>query len=249
MANLEAVLGKEEGQHRLLVKIGTKAFVVGSPQSVPNTVSRAHCELSVDFSNDQACTATKIRIRNLKSQNITYVDGQEVESKVIKENSHVQLGFDRYSVDLRKVIDGMRKFQMSANPQPPETYSLSPLRTVWEEYDSTRMQLQLKEQKKNNIRNLGGILSATGILFMCVPALGALRFVATGFSLIIGLFFFIKGMNTSSSLTVKLHELDKEFRKRYVCPNPKCRHFMGSMPYDVLRQNKGCPHCKCKYTE
>ena len=47
MAKVEAVIGKEEGSHRLLVKIGQKAFVVGAPQSVPNTVSRQHCSLSV----------------------------------------------------------------------------------------------------------------------------------------------------------------------------------------------------------
>lgn len=54
MANIEAIIGKEEGLHRLLIKIGQKAFVVGNPQSVPNSVSRTHCSLSVDYSDDTA---------------------------------------------------------------------------------------------------------------------------------------------------------------------------------------------------
>ena len=130
MAKVEAVIGKEEGQHRLLVKIGQKAFVVGSPQSVPNTVSRSHCSLSVEYTDDQARKVTKIKIQNLKPQNITYVDGQEVESKSIKEISHVQLGFDRYNMDLKQVVDGMRKGLPTAPPPPPETFSLLKLKAV-----------------------------------------------------------------------------------------------------------------------
>ena len=249
MAKVEAVIGKEEGQHRLLVKIGQKAFVVGSPQSVPNTVSRSHCSLSVEYTDDQARKVTKIKIQNLKPQNITYVDGQEVESKSIKEISHVQLGFNRYNMDLKQVVDGMRKFLPAAPPPPPETFSLLKLKAVWEEYDSAKMELQLAEQKKNNFRGLGGILSGAGILFMFIPSLGVIRYLATGLAVLIGIVFFIRGMNTNSSLTVKLHDLDEEFRKRYVCPNPECRHFLGQIPYDVLRQNKGCSYCKCKYKE
>lgn len=245
MAKLEAVLGKEEGQHRLLVKIGSKAFVVGTPQSVPNTVSRTHCSLSVEFSDDLTRKVTKIMIKNIKTQNITYVDGQEIETKVIGENSFVQLGIDRYSVDLKQVINGMRKFL----PQLPEEFSILPLKSIWQDYDTTKMQLQLSEQKKNNFRSLGGILSGAGILFMFVPALGIIRYLATGMSVLIGIVFFFRGMNTNSSLTVKLHDLDENFRKKYVCPNPKCRHFLGQIPYDVLRQNKGCVHCKCQFKE
>lgn len=47
MKRLDIVIGREENQHRLLVKMGQKAFVVGSPQSVPNSVSRNHCNLIV----------------------------------------------------------------------------------------------------------------------------------------------------------------------------------------------------------
>ena len=191
LAEVEAVIGKEEGQHRLLVKIGQKAFVVGSPQSVPNTVSRSHCSLSVEYTDDQARKVTKIKIQNLKPQNITYVDGQEVESKSIKEISHVQLGFNRYNMDLKQVVDGMRKFLPAAPPPPPETFSLLKLKAVWEEYDSAKMELQLAEQKKNNFRGLGGILSGAGILFMFIPSLGVIRYIATGLSVLIGIVFFI----------------------------------------------------------
>ena len=51
MTKLDIVIGREENLHRLLVKMGQKAFVVGSPQSVPNSVSRNHCALVVELVN------------------------------------------------------------------------------------------------------------------------------------------------------------------------------------------------------
>lgn len=249
MAKVEAVIGKEEGQHRLLVKIGQKAFVVGSPQSVPNTVSRSHCSLSVEYTDDQNRKVTKIKIQNLKPQNITYVDGQEVESKAIKENSHVQLGFDRYNMDLKQVVDGMRKFLPAAPPPPAKEYSLKSLQKIWEEYDEEKLRISDEAAKNANRQKLQGILSMSGMLIGFIPGIDqTVRIVIIAAALIVALFFFIKG-SSDETVQRKLHDLDEEFRKRYVCPNPECRHFIGNIPYDILRQNNGCPHCKCKYKE
>lgn len=249
MAKVEAVIGKEEGLHRLLVKIGQKAFVIGHPQSVPNTVSRAHCSLSVDYSDDQERKVREIRIQNLKPQNITCVDGLEVESKSIKEGALVQLGCDRYTVDLRSVIDGMRKFLTPVAPPQPKEYSIASLKKVWEEYDEERLRITDDAAKSANRQRLQGILSMCGMLISFVPGVdNIVRVLIIVAALFVAIYFFVKG---SSDKTVqrKLHSLDGQFRKRYVCPNPECRHFVGNVPYDILRQNSGCPYCKCKYKE
>lgn len=248
MARLEAIIGKEEGRHRLLVKVGHDAFTVGGDQSVPRSVSRAHCRLTVDFSDDAERRVKDLKLQNLKAQNITCVDGLEIEVKAIGEYARVQLGFERYQMDLRQVLAGMRKL-LPPFTVPPKYYCISQLRTVWENYDKTRLGLQLAEQKRNNLRGLGGIFSTAAILLAFIPSLGALRFVAMGISLVLGLCFFFRGFNSKCSLAVKLHDLDEDFRKKYVCPNPECRHFLGNVPYDVLRQNKGCGFCKCRYSE
>ncbi|MDE7456954.1 MAG: FHA domain-containing protein [Prevotella sp.] len=247
MAKVEAVVGKEEGQHRLLVKIGSKAFAVGNPQSVPNTVSRTHCSLSVEYSDTQARKVTKIKIQNLKSQNITYVDGQEVEAKVIQEDSHVQLGSERYSVDLKQVIDGMRKF-LPAMPSPSaKEYLIAPLMKIWQEYDEEKLRISDEAARNANRQRLQGILSMSGMLIGFIPGIDqTIRIVIIAVALLIAIYFFIKG-SSDDTVQRKLHDLDEEFRKRYVCPNPECRHFMGNIPYDVLSQNNGCSHCKCKY--
>lgn len=247
MAKVEAVIGKEEGQHRLLVKIGSKAFVVGNPQSVPNTVSRIHCSLSVEYSDDQTRKVTKIKIQNLKPQNITYVDGQEVEAKMIKEDSRVQLGCERYPMDLRLVVDGMRKFLPAAPPPSAKEYSIVPLRKIWEEYDEERLSISDEAAKNANRQRLQGILSMSGMLIGFIPDINqTIRIVVIAAALLIAIYFFIRG-SQDDTVQRKLHDLDEEFRKKYVCPNPECHHFIGNVPYDILSQNTGCQYCKCKY--
>lgn len=247
MANVEAVIGKEEGQHRLLVKIGQKAFVVGIPQSVPNSVSRLHCRLSVEYTDDQAREVTRIKIQNLKPQNITYVDGQEVESKAIKENSHVQLGFDRYNMDLKQVVDGMRKFLPAAPPPPPPEYSIDHLEEVWNRYHDMKLELHKKQHSLGLWARIPMFFSmGAGVLVAIVPdAYKPYPCVLTALSLIVMIYGFIQQKNFVFS--EEMDKLENWLQDNYVCPNPDCRHFVGNIPFRILRTNPGCGHCRCRY--
>lgn len=238
----EAIIGREEGKHRLLVKVGQKGFTVGEENSVPRTVSRTHCKVILN--------ADCVKVINLKSESCIYVDGQEVESKTISEESRLQLGEDRYDIDLKYIISCIRKItgvSTSESQSFSEEFSLQPLKQIWDEYETTRLEMQLAEHKKKNIEKLGGICSSCGVLFYFFEGMGNLRFVLTGASILIALIFFIRGMNTSSSLVLRLNKLDKDFWKRYVCPNPKCHIFVGNIPFDLLSSRKRCPNCGCKY--
>ena len=123
MAKIEALLGKEEGAHRLEVRVGQKAFVFSSPESVPKSVSRTHCFLTVEYSDDVNRTVKSIVVKNVKMQNTTYVDGQEIEQKVVKESSKVQLGFERYPLDLPTIIAKLRSMLPEVKVEP-KTYSI-----------------------------------------------------------------------------------------------------------------------------
>lgn len=247
MAKVEAVIGKEEGQHRLLVKIGQKAFVVGNPQSVPNTVSRSHCTLSVDYTDNPDRKVTKIKIQNLKPQNITYVDGQEVESKAIKENARVQLGYERYPMDLNMIVDGMRKFLPAAPPPSPAEYNIDSLEEVWDRYHDMKLELQKKQHSLGLWARIPMFFSmGSGVLTAIVPDeykpyLGVL----TALSLIIMIYGFIQQKNFVFS--EEMDKLENWFQDNYVCPNPQCHHFVGNIPFKILKTNPGCGYCKCKY--
>ena len=248
MAKIEALLGKEEGSHRLEVKVGQKAFVVGSPGSVPKSVSRNHCLLTVEYSDDAKRTVQSIIVKNMKIENSTFVDGQEVEQKRVKENAVVQLGFEHSPLDLQTVIAKLRALLPEVKVEP-KTYSILPLKKVWEEYDSAKLAITSSSVKSANRQRLQGILSMFGMLMGFIPGVPtACRIAIMGTAFLMAIYFFVKG-SVGDPVHKRLHDLDNDFRKRYVCPNPDCHHYLGQIPYDVLRQNKNCGYCKCLYKE
>lgn len=239
---IDAVIGREHGTNRLLITIGSKAVALSPNNSVPKTVSGTHCRLQVDDHGTMTLT-------NIKSQLCTYVDGIQIDSKQITFDSRIELGEDRFRVDMATV----KKAMDTIVPPPPKVFSLRPLERVWKDYDEKRLAYQLDEQRRNNWRAGGGILSMMGILFMFIPLPESwgnsmlFRIIFTAAALLVAIYFFIRGFDTSKSLVVKIRELDEKFRKKYVCPNPDCHHFMGMQPYDVLKDNKRCPYCGCQY--
>ena len=253
LKGMTLLIGKKPVEGCLLVaftlKGQLKTLSLGAPNSVPGSVSRckaaegvAHCKLAIDQNG-------KMVITNLKQENVTYVNGMEVQSKKVGPDSTVELGMDRYAINIGTIVENVAKAIDKVMPPPPKEYSISHLEAVWTDYDTRRTNEQLSEQKKNNLQRLGGILSSCGILFMFFEGMGNLRFVFTGVSVVIALVFFFRGLNTSNSLLMRLKKIDEDFQQKYVCPNPDCRHYLGNKPYHLLRQDKSCPWCKCRYVE
>lgn len=233
---IEAIIGRQHGTNCLLMTIQGKGYVLSDKGTVPNTVSSSHCRLVVDDNGVWT-------LSNIKSELDTFVDGLQIDSRQITPQSRVDLGINHFVVDMQKV-------QAVVNKIMPPVFSLRPLEQIWDEYDKGRMALQLAEQRRNNWRAGGGVLSLLGILvmFIPIPALGKIRFVFTGASFLVALYFFVRGFNSSNSLPMKLKKLNEDFESKYLCPNPDCPRFMGPRPYKQLQFDKGCPHCQCKYT-
>lgn len=93
---MEIIIGREEGARRLHCIVGGREFNIGQAGTVPLSVSRRHCKISVNGSN--------ISIENIKAQNVTFVDGNQVVSKGITSNSRVQLGEERFLVPLQQIL-------------------------------------------------------------------------------------------------------------------------------------------------
>ena len=93
---MEIIIGREEGARRLHCIVGGREFNIGQAGAVPLSVSRRHCKISVNGSN--------ISIENIKAQNVTFVDGNQIVSKGITSNSRVQLGEERFLVPLQQIL-------------------------------------------------------------------------------------------------------------------------------------------------
>lgn len=245
------LIGKEPKQGRLLIAVVgiANTGAIGAFGSVSNGVSRciptdgiAHCKITVGM--DESMTIT-----NMKPQNVTYVDGIEIVSKRITTSSQVALGMDRYLINVNTVIEAALKLL----PPKVEEYSIKHLEKVWDKYHDSNIELKKKNQEmaaamsfppiltlgSTGISAVAGVLGFMQVTFITIP----LIFVGAG--LMIRNYYRRKN-DTSIEDGDKLAE---EFQLNYVCPNPKCKRFMGNQPYKIIRQQKGCPLCKCLYNE
>ena len=235
---MEIIIGREEGARRLHCVAGGREFNIGAAGSVPLSVSRQHCKLTVNGSD--------ITIENIKVQNITFVDGNQIVSKTISATSKVQLGEERFLIPLQQILQLATGGKVGA-PEVP-TFSLKPLKSVWEEYDRRKMEIQNDAAKSANKQRLQGILSMLGMCVGFIPGIDqTVRIVIIVAALAIAVYFFIKG-SMNESVQQQLHDLDEEFAKKYKCPNPKCGKPFGAVPYRNIEYNKQCFACGCKYT-
>lgn len=247
---MEIIIGREEGARRLHCIADGREFNVGQAGCVPTSVSRKHCKLNIN--------GDKMTIENLREQNITYVDGNQIFCKGITAQSKVQLGQERYTIPLQEIIQlatgkataTANKPQADAKPAPP-TFSLTVLKPIWEEYNQRMLQIDIdsakKQKEEKQKKSIQALCSSAGMLFVLIPQLGIMRFILMGISALITLYLFLKDDN-DDIIAVKKNKLNEEYATKYKCPNPQCGKPFGNVPYRNIEFNKQCLACGCKYT-
>ena len=134
-------------------------------------------------------------------------------------------------------------------------YSISYLKDVWDKYHGDLLALQKRQKNLALIKSMYmpcTILSS--IVGIAATHVGLNENIAEMISYVmyalaaVVLFYGLFKSFTDRSIEEK-EQITEEFQQNYVCPNPECRHFMGNMPYNILRQNKKCAYCKCKLSE
>lgn len=243
---MEIIIGREEGARRLHCIADGREFNVGQAGCVPASVSRKHSKITINGSN--------MSIENLKPQNITFVDDSQIFSKGITETSKVQLGNEKYTVPLQQIIQlatGTAATGSGTTQQPKAetpTFSLKPLKGIWDEYDRRKLEIQEAAAKSANMSRLQGILSMCGMCIGFIPGIDqTLRIVIIVVALLVAIYFFFQGMS-NDSVQKQLRDLDEEYANKYKCPNPSCGKPFGSVPYRQIEFNKQCFACGCKYT-
>ena len=102
---MEIIIGRDPNTNHLAFLVDGKRGVDSSvtfPQSIsrlrPNE-NMGHCRILIK--NDD------IRIINLNSENVTYVNGEEIKHSVkIDLHSIIELGMDQYRISLKKILKG-----------------------------------------------------------------------------------------------------------------------------------------------
>lgn len=226
---MEFIIGRDPQTSQLKVACGQQSISLGNPGDVPMTVSRQHCLLTVDNGH---CT-----IKNLKPQNVTFVNDMAIAQKSVKESDTVTLGSEKYRIDLASILKAIQQLA-------PKTADIRPLQAVWEEHDKHSLDQVIAERRFNALRGATSLITMTAIILALTVGRNIWYIMLYCLAILVSFLFTIKAYKDSTNVPKKRKEQDMEFRSKYVCPN--CGHHF-TMPYDELSQYEACPYCKAKF--
>lgn len=263
------LIGKEPGQGRLLVSVDGKKAAIGATNSVPGSVSRckvpegvAHAQITIDQNGNMVLT-------NMKSANVTYVNGSEVASKRITPSNTVELGMDRFNISLPVIIETAKKLESlntgdygdlggngGQKGNSVKQYNISHLEHVWNDFHDRNMEIKQRQRNQALMSRIpmfftmgGGAVSAVSIAFGWPEAVRYLCVGMTVLGVIIMIYTFFKSKNDTS--LEDSERILEDFQERYTCPNPDCNKFLGNMSYRLMKKQYSmhCPYCKCEFVE
>ena len=252
------LVGKEPGQGRLLVAISGigKTAAIGSPGSVPNCVSRcrptenvAHAKIAIDQNGN-------ITLSNMKSQNVTFVNGSEIQSKRINQSNTIELGKDRFSVSVPMILETAKKIIGTiTNPEPPKKkFNIKHLEAIYNDYHSKAIERQRKQKKLGILASCSMFFTIGGGAFAAVANKLGMGDTAQEYLWILPVigfivFFISMYMRIKDTSIEDADATNLEYTKRFICPN--CRKFLGNMPYELMKTQYSmqCPYCKCEFIE
>lgn len=226
---MEYIIGRDQQTSQLKVAFGQQSIRLGNSGDVPKTVSRQHCLLTVDNGH---CT-----IKNLKPQNVTFVNDMAIAQKSVKESDTVALGPEKYSIDLASILKAIQELT-------PKTADIRPLQVLWEEHDQHSLDQVIAERKFNALRGATGLITMTAIILALTVGRNIWYLVLYCVAIFASFFFTVKAYKDSTNVPKRRKEQERVFRSKYVCPN--CGHHF-TMPYDELSQYDVCPYCKAKF--
>ena len=238
---MELIIGRESsspqsiGGRLHIVSSSKTDYFIGSEGSVPKTVSRQHCKITIK-------TDGSMLLVNLKPTNITFINGIAAVQKSIAKSDLIELGSDRYKLELKALLD-------IVDSEIPKAYSITHLKAVWEKYDQAKTEIQVQRDKSAAIQSVTGILSMASIACGFIPSIPiAVRGFLYAIAIVLAVVFFVYRIKHAGEFVHQLKELDEQFHKDYVCPNPECQRFLGNIPYDdLVKQTKSCFVCKAVY--
>lgn len=181
-------------------------------------------------------------LEDLNSTNGTYVNGQKIVCKTITATDKVQLAG---SIDV-----DLKPYMQASIPDDNSDLLLKfqALKEVYDDYNKKKIKAQRETTSSVMVkRSLPMIIPALmGILTLFMGEWGKYAAIIGGVISLIGITYGIQAAsNDQAKLPEKLMELEDQLRIDYVCP--KCRNFLGNLPWLSLYNRGSCLHCRCKW--
>ena len=220
-------------------------------QSIPimeSTVSGKHLKLT-------SMPDGKVQVEDLGSTNGTFVDGVRIIKKVVDRNTVVQMG-PSFSFRVSDVIPEVERVSAPPSPHAPlkSEYDLEilvkfeQLESVWNKYQQEKISLQKSNASKGFLRMLPlFVLGGFGYLISCIPNLANFRTAITLAGLGVGIIITCISYKSATGLPEQIEKLNQQFQIDYVCP--KCKQFLGFVPFEGLRNRGHCSACRAKWVK
>ena len=225
---MDITIGRDGATSRLSITTGQNTSIVGAPQSVPLSVSRKHCTITIN--NDGT-----MRIKNINPQNVTFVNGSKVMSMAINRGDRIELGQDRYLLDWKNIDAGL-----------PKVADIRPLCKVWETYVNGTKEVTMRKQRFQVLRGIVPIFTMSAVLIGYLSGgRGVPFFIIYALVIALTVFFVIKSWMDIPKDDEQINEIKERFSRNYCCP--ECGYFFGFTDYSILTKNMDyCPKCKTK---
>ena len=181
-------------------------------------------------------------LEDLSSTNGTYVNGQQIVCKTITVSDKVHLA-GTIDIDLKP-------WMQTAIPEDDAELirNFKSLKEVYDDYNRKKIKVQSETMTSVMVkRSLPMVIPAImGTLTLFMGAWGKYAAVIGGIISLIGIIYGIQAAsNDQAKLPVKLIELEDQLRIDYVCP--KCKNFLGNLPWLSLYNRGSCQYCKSKW--
>lgn len=248
------LIGKDAASGRLCLVVGSngaqaKTALLGQPGSVPACVSRCMPQTGVGHARLTVDNAGNMTLSNLKSQNVTFVNGCEIVSKKVTPDMKIELGMDRYRLDIDAILAAASKIAGATSPSQANAtkFNIAHLERVWTDYHESIKALRERQKRVNLVRTGCGIFTMCAM--PCIFMFGPVGYVLTAIGIAGNIYSFVGLKNDSTA--DEQEQLTERFQDSYVCPNPDCGKYLAITPYRLMKKQYSmtCPHCKCTFVE
>ncbi len=192
-----------------------------------------------------------------KSRNCTYVQMggqfQQIETCYVDANTIVRLGpyftFQIRQLFQKKVVTDKRE-GMPPPPPPKIRKDISHLRTIAENYEHTKLEIEQKQSSNTGLKSmvLAGGMAGSAFTAVLPKILGtAWYYGAIGpvLGVIFVVYVIIHCGKVSKDLILKKNDNEKKYKIMFCCPN--CHiSFVGKLYENILAEGK-CRVCKTEF--
>ena len=188
-------------------------------------------------------------VEDLHSSNGTFLNGYRVKRANCNRNDQLFIADQPFDFAIYFPLKNIKKEIREKFNLPPDiqidaaakkspndfTAEFAELDAVYKLYNEAKLNLQGKGMLKGHL-----LKAAPGIVIMLVLTslgLGVFSFIGGSVGSMVGIL-----MTKSTTSQEKMLAIDDEFKVCYVCP--KCKNFLGALPWLGLAAKKCCDRCK-----